>query len=233
MAGAHVQTVQVGGANVTSVTSAAITTTSGNLLVASVGGWRSSAQVTHTVTDSKSNTWSENPASPRNPDANTRHHQYYAQNISGGSSHTFTSTAAQATYQTLIVSEFSGMATANVLDQSAGATGNSTSPSSGTTNVRTQADEVLVGTLGTADTINNGTLTAGSGYTIPTNGSNKNYTNYVSAQEYAIMSATGGDAATFTISSEPWGCIIGTYKAAVAAASLPLKPNSMLPHLTM
>lgn len=220
MALAHVQTVKAngGGSAVLSCTTAGITTTAGNLLVAVTGGWKTGAAQLHTVTDSKGNTWVEVANSPVSPTAaNTRLHLFYAKNCLGGASHTFTSTVGATALMSLFVMEISGADTAAPYDTGAGTIGNSTTPSSGVTGTRAQADEIIIGAVGTGDNVNSGTMTAGSGFTIPTNGSEISFNNYVSAIEYQIKSSAGTDAATFTISSDFWGCIAATFKAAAAA----------------
>lgn len=220
MALAHVQTVKGTGAATSSVTTSGVTTSSGNLLLAVAGAWQSGVQNTHTITDSNSNTWVEVTGSPLLPTSNTKHHLFYAKNCTGGASHTFTTTIGGTALITLFVMEVSGADTTSPFDKGAGAVGNSTAPSSGATATRTQANEIIIGALGTGDNINLGTITAGSGFTIPANGSHNLFANYVSAIEYQIVSAAGTDAATYTISSDFWGCIVGTFKeAAVAGAA--------------
>lgn len=217
MAIGHAQTVKVVGINVTSVTSSGITTTGGNLLVAGCGSWLNAGSQNLVVTDSKTNTWTENPAGPKAPDSKTRIHQFYVPNAIGGATHTFTATGSAGSYMALFVSEFSGIALTSPLDKSAGATGNSGAPSSGVTATRTQSDEVLVGMSGTDD--GGGRVwNAGTGFTIPANGNQDVGDSYVAAVEYQIVSATGTEAATYTFSSltSPWAAIIGTYKAAGA-----------------
>lgn len=121
------------------------------------------------------------------------------------------------------------MATTSVLDKSAGNIGSSTTPSSGTTATRTQADEILVANCFTGDNTNGTAPTAGTGFTIPTNGSNGSFNNEVSAIEYQIVSATGTDAGTFTIANDSWGCIIGTYKVAASASPQTVTLSSVGP----
>jgi hypothetical protein len=216
MAVSFVASYIAGVANGTSCAINGIGTTNGNLLVATAGGYSSGTPQNYVVTDNKSNTWTENASSPTNPSGNVRNHQRYAFNITGGAGHNFTQTAVAAAYQTLIITEFAGVDTTSPFDKSAAATGSSSSPSSGATANRTQAAEVLIGSLGTGDNVNGGTLTAGASFTIPSGGSNTNYNNFVSAVEYQIVSGVGTDAATFTISSDAWGAIIGTFKASGA-----------------
>jgi hypothetical protein len=217
MAIAHVQTIVVNGSGGTSKTSPTITTTSGNLLIAASGSWQSGVQNNISITDSKSNTWTQVANSPQNPSANTRNQMFYAKNCIGDAAHTFTATTSSAIFFTFFRMEVSGCDTIAPYDTGAGTTGNSTSPSSGATGTRSSNDQIIIGSVGTGDNVNGGTMTAGSGFTIPSGGSQTSFSNYVSAIEYQIVSAAGTDAATFTISSDVWGCIAATFKIAGAA----------------
>lgn len=224
MALAHVQTVKANGAGsaVLSVTTAGITTTAGNLLIIGCGDWKSGAPQTLTPSDSKSNTWTQVPThSPKDPSGNTRCHLYYAKNCLGGASHTFTVTAGATALMAMFAMEISGADLSAPFDTGAAATSlGSTTPSSGVTGTRAQGDEIIIGYCGTGDNVNGGTMNAGSGFTLPTNGSETNFNNYVSGIEYKIVTAAGTDAATFTISSDSWACIAATFKMAAAAGGL-------------
>jgi len=105
--------------NISSVTTNAITTTSGNLLVAAVT-WDNGSNATASMSDSKGNTWVA--ATTKQTDA--RHGQnmqsFYAKNISGGASHTVTATFSAGTvWVRLIVHEVSGLDISAPLDQTA------------------------------------------------------------------------------------------------------------------
>lgn len=219
-----VQTVKASNSNGTTATTGNITTTSGGLVVVVAGGWRSGAHETHVITDNKSNTWTEVSNGGLDPSTNTRFQMFYAKNITGGSSHTFTTTTTNAcTGLTLIALEIAGADTVSPFDTSAVMNGNSTSPASTATATRAQADEIIVGAVGTGDNVNNGTLTAGTNFTLQD--SQLAFANYVCGIETWIVSATGTDQATFTISSDSWVCFAATFKAA-AVGSLP--PQSQL-----
>lgn len=214
MAIAHSQTVKVvGDVNATAVTTAAITTTTGNLTVV-VCIWFGAGVTFTSMADSKGNTWTQ-IGSQQTTSGNAKMRMYYAKNITGGASHTFTLTvSANNSYPLLFVSEFSGIDTTSPFDVQAATTGSSTTPSSGVTATRAQADELLVGGL-VDESSGVVTITAGTNFTIPTNGKEENgAANSTGAIEYQIVSSTGTDAGTFTISvSEPWGAQVATFKA--------------------
>ncbi|MEO8007150.1 MAG: hypothetical protein ABI728_01325 [Betaproteobacteria bacterium] len=154
------------------------------------------------------------------PTSNTRVQLFYCKNCIGGASHTFTTTMGQAAHVSLIVMEVGGADLTAPYDTGAGTIGSSTTPSSGVTGTRAQGDEIIIGVVGTGDNVNNGTLNAGTNFTIPTNGTQKNFNDYVLGIEYQIVSAAGTGAATFTISNDTWGCIAATFKAAAAVSAL-------------
>jgi hypothetical protein len=220
MALAHVQTVKGVTSAGTVATTAGITTTSGNLLVCVAGAFQAGVSPVSVITDSNSNTWTNVAnSSPQTPNASSRIYMYYAKNITGGASHTFTQTiTGGVNFMTIFVMEISGAHLTSPLDAvaQAGNTGNSAAANSGTTPTRANANAILIGAFGSADGVNAGTITAGTGFTIPTNGSETNFNNYVSAIEYQIVTSVGTDAAAFTISSQLWGCIIGVFNDAGA-----------------
>lgn len=140
MAIAYSQSTTVAsGASVTSVTTGAITTTTGNLLVALAASYVQTA----TVSDSKGNTWT-NVASFTAGTGRVR--MDYVLNATGGASHTFTATCGSADYPTITVMEFSGVATSSALDVSATdfVSGGSSSHTVGPVTT-TDAGDVLIG----------------------------------------------------------------------------------------
>lgn len=214
---AHVQTIKaIGNAASATLTTATFTSTSGNLLVACCQ-WSGAATFT-SIGDSKSNTWTQVGTEGSN---GVKCRMYYAKNITGGASHTvnFVQTNSPTAFPLLFVTEFSGLDTAAPFDVQAQNTGSSTAPNSGTTATRSRASSVLF-----AQVANNSsgtiTYTAGSGYTIPTNGSEGNgASNATGAVEYQIVSAVGTDAGAFTISpTNNWICQIAVFMAPSASA---------------
>src|SRR5262249_60269844 len=74
-----------------------------------------------------------------------------------------TRTHPSGTATAISASEFSGLAVASRVDQTASATGATSSPSSGPTAVTTQPDELLIGAIA-VETKQTETFTPGAGY---------------------------------------------------------------------
>lgn len=226
---AHVQTQKGTTTAGTVANTTAMTTTSGNLVVVTAGAFSTVSSPTSTITDaatgcsSPCNTWAEVAScavggAVVDPSGVTRYRQFYAKNITGGANHIFTQTIGSASnFMTIFATEISGADTTAPFDTCATAQATSTTPNTGATNTRAQADSIMVVSLGTGDTINAGSITAGSGFTIPTNGTETNFNNYYSAVEYQIFTSTGTTAGDFTITSQSWGVTGAVYKAASTA----------------
>lgn len=216
----HVQTVNVNATSVTSVTSVAITTTTGNLVVLGGSINRSTSTDTLSVSDSKTNTWTQNPSSPVNvggasPLAQVC--QFYSSLTSGGSGHTFSLTSGIGGRDLqLFVSEFVGPVSSGVQDQSSGNSDTSTkTPTSGATPNRNQAQEILVAHFSADEGTNLQSISPGAAaFKIPSNGSiSSNSVACPGAVEYQITSLEGTDAGTFVNgASAPCATVIGTYK---------------------
>jgi len=219
MALAHVQTVKGNSAGASNTASTSgITTTSGNLGIVVAGSWQTTTHNNHTITgtiggSADGNTWTEVPTiSPQDPSVNTRSQMFYCKNMNGGASHVFTTTIGGSAFITFFFMEISGADQTAPYHTGAASTGSSTAAYSGNY-VTSVADCILIGGLGTADNTNGGTITAGVLFTIPTNGSQNLFANYVSAIEYKIVNGTGTYAADFTIPSDGWSSIGAAFKA--------------------
>lgn len=130
MACAHVQTVSKNTTSgVTSLTTAAITTTSGNLIVAAYSTDENVTPFQATITDSKSNTYVDNHSFAHNGAGafDIAVGIAYAKNITGGASHTFTVNNTGSQFVAIGASEFSGADTTAPADTAKpSTTGNST-----------------------------------------------------------------------------------------------------------
>lgn len=122
----------------TSITTGAVTTTTGSCLLLFMN-W-SSATFT-SVTDSKSNSWTQVSTELNASSHKTR--CYVCYNATGGASHTFTLTLAASNDLNLFMVEIPGAATSSGVDQ-AGRTSDSSSPFTTTGLTTTQANEALV-----------------------------------------------------------------------------------------
>lgn len=132
--------------NSSPATTVAITTTQGSLIVLVVGTANASASPPSiTVSDSKNNTWIAGPSvfiSGSLPTLNL----FYAVDINGGTSHTFTVTTAATQPFNFVVEEWSGMGTCSI-DQTAtttDTTGTTTNCVTGTTLVTSYTTELVI-----------------------------------------------------------------------------------------
>lgn len=140
MACAHVQTASATGEDVTNVTTPAITTTSGNLLHASLG--MGDANFVD-FTDSKTNTWLETRATATQ--GNTKGRMEHAVNISGGSGHTFNLEMDDNNFPTLAVHEISGAKLSDALGNTNGASSAGAGSLSSGTVAQSLDGEILCG----------------------------------------------------------------------------------------
>jgi len=108
------QVVSVTGSGVTSVTTASITTTTGNLFVANVAYYVGGGQPFSSITDSKSNSWSSESIGDQQSGTGGGRQRYVA-NGTGGSSHTFTYNSSITDYPAFVVYEVSGADTTTPL----------------------------------------------------------------------------------------------------------------------
>lgn len=210
--------------NATTTSPATLTFTSsvtaGNTVIVCVSNRNTAdSNLFATPTDNKGNTYHSAGSEIANPFGDAAIAQFYAYNVSGGSSFTISDViesfccCGSPIGSTLSITayEVSGLSTSNPLDLVHTGNGTSTTPASGSTGTTSQANELLVGQTATSA---NETLTAGSGYS---NLSTQSSTNLSSAGETQIVSSTGTYAATFSQSgSHSWACAIVTYKAALA-----------------
>ena len=197
-----------------SVTTAAITTqSSGSVLIACYSAW--SSAIGPTVSDSKSNTWTQ--IYQNRPDSKYTG-IYYVENATGGASHTFT--LDNTAYSPFVVLEITGAKTSGALDKDENGTTASgpTARSSPTTATTAQADELLLG-LGANVTTASITQTSAGGWT-----THHNYT-FTSSQYVGliiatqIVSSTGTYDYDYTLSggSCVTGEAIATWEEAAAA----------------
>jgi hypothetical protein len=213
MAIAFVQGVSAQGASVLSVTTGAITTTSGNLLI--IGTAQFTTANFGSVSDSKTNTLNL-VGGPVDGAGSDEARQYAAYNCTGGASHTFTQNCSPADFPTIIAAEVSGIALAAAADKTTTGNETGTTHSTGTTAALTQADELVYC---------NGATHSVGGSISNTDGS---YT-----QDQAVVAGAGENAvsaykivaATTAVSWNNWtigasrngSSVLVTYKAAAAS----------------
>lgn len=204
-------------------------TTTGNLIVVVVHGERAGAQVdVPTITDSKSNTYTQAVDSglTTGVSVTNRSQIFYKENATGGASHQITVTFAGSRGCVWSAFEISGALTASSLDQVSSAKGTvaGTDASVGPSSATTQADEIVIVGAGTrADTSANIVMTAASsGYTNVALEQDASTYGTGGSIDYKIVSATGTQSASWshsnTLAFTEWHAVLATFKAAITSA---------------
>lgn len=190
-----------------------MTTTTGNLVVVTA---TTAAPHTLAITDSKSNTWTAHPNSPQTVGGAQKIYAWYSILTTGGASHTFTATTNVSDNNSIIAAEFSGLASSTPVDASNFAVDGSsvTSHSNGTLTSLTAGDDIV----GVATAVEGTTavFTAGTNWTIPTNGSNPDGNSYyVGLLQYQTNKATASYTNAWTSNHSVTGTgMIWAFKAA-------------------
>lgn len=199
-------------------------TTSGNMIIVYASSYYDDSAGTWTVSDNKSNAYSQAVAVGGSSAGRAR--IYYAESISGGSSHEVTLSSTVSSFYLLTIAEYSGLATSSSLDKTSG-NHNSSSSSTYTSNstaTTTQAAELLAGVTHNFSTL--ATNTPDSGWTaISTATDGANHKHFVGER---IVSSTGAYAysGTFSTSLANVSTVIATFKEASGGASGP--PQMMM-----
>jgi hypothetical protein len=200
------------GANTTfasSVTSSGITTTRGNLLIALIEADTVAANGIN-VTDNKGNYWTRVISEVR---ASTFDLElWYTVVRYAGSGHTVTATDNGGGVDSIIiVEEWSGSATADVVDRSEGDNlggGGSTALNSGNTSTTRHENQLII--AGGVVAIAGVSLSEGAGYSNPTTASTA-FSILRMASKVATTNAV--EAGTFTAGvASSWACVVGTFK---------------------
>src|SRR5437763_748581 len=187
--------------------------TGGNFIAVAIRGGLSSSQV-FTVTDSNGNTYKKAAQIGFTVSAVTGA-IFYAENVKAGANTVTVSMTVSGPLRFTIL-EYSGVATANSLDGTAGATGQGTAVSSGNTTT-TASGDLLLGTVSTADAA---TYTAGTGYTI--RDSVPAPPNVKLITEDQIQAAVGSASASATLAaSGNWGAVLAAFKPVGGVAGTP------------
>jgi hypothetical protein len=196
---------------VTSITTNAITTTSGSLLVAVLVCFTNKIGTTP-MSDSKGNTWVAAVASTGTTEGYGA--IFYVENCTGGASHTFTFTPTGSDFITIAVYEIAGAATSGALSNTNAASANSTTHSSGNITANATVPEIWIG----GGAISHGVegtpviTTGGTIFALPDGGTGEGL---ASNFQFADPSATG--QFTFTTSSaNPETSMIAGFKMAAA-----------------
>lgn len=165
---------------------------------------------TFTVTDSNGNTYHQAVQfsdTLDTPSGNTIA-IFYAENIAGGSNTVTVSDTISGTLRFAIL-EYSGIATSNSLDITAGTQGSSASPNSGSATTTANGD-LLLGAIATAD---GEAFVAGAGYStkesVPAEPSTK-----LIAQDWIQTTADSISARASLGANDPWGAVLAAFKPA-------------------
>lgn len=136
-----VQVMLKGSVSAASVTTTAVTTTSGNLLVAVVTCFGNHIGATP-VSDSKGNTWVQALASVGTTNGFAA--MYYVANATGGAGHTFTFTPTANDFNAITVFEISGAALSSVLGSTASAVTGTTPHTAGPITSNASVPEIFI-----------------------------------------------------------------------------------------
>jgi hypothetical protein len=195
------------------------TTTTGNLMVVNVTAWKSGGGAPGIgITDNKGNNAGFTAVHGTAPSTGggARAYQWYCKNFAGGASHTVTATTSPLASSEISVSisEWSGADTAAPQDQKNQATGSSATAQPGSVTVASNGELYI--TVATED--------AGSLFINQSNWSKLadiaiNQDIHVQWQKNTAQ--TTNPSSIFVGGSTSWGAVIGTYKAAAAAAVNP------------
>jgi thermitase len=206
--GAHVRTIAVpfGSAN-----------TAGNLIVAAVR--MSSTSQTVTITDSTGSTYVDAVAQVQTADGH-QVHLFYAKNVAGGANTVTATFSGNNSHPWLAVYEYKGLSTTSPLDRTAHAQGSGSTPTSGATATTVNPNELVFASVGLPASYR-GTVAAGSGYALQQQDAGSSR----SANETAVVTATGSYAGTFGLSAGTnWSAVVATFVAAGAPPPPPPPP---------
>jgi len=188
--------------------------TQGNLIIAFVR--MSTTSQTVAVSDSTGNAYTDAISQIQTRDGH-QIHIYYAKNIVGGANKVTASFSAKNNNPYLAIYEYSGLSTANPLDQTAHAQGFNSNPFTGLTGTTISTNELEFAAAG-MPTGYTGTITAGSGYAMEL----QNTGTARAANEEALTTSTGQYAGSFSLSSSAnWSIVDATFIPAPAISSAP------------
>lgn len=202
-----------------STTTGSISLTAGNLLLCIVNqqrGAASPANPTSVKLDGSTDfTLDKGQATDPGGDDAHRVSLHSLANIPGGSHTVTVNYAAGPNRATVFLMEVSGCATASYQDGSGASkfTATTTTPNSGSFSA-SNSNDFWIAAMVSASSANPATVTAGSGWAIPTNGSETNgASNCVSGVEYIENPGVTSEDGTWTASSAEHACLVFAYKA--------------------
>jgi hypothetical protein len=212
---AHVQTTtlyQTSVATTISKTFAASSTT-GNLIVVHLD-WDGQTRSISSVTDNKGNSYSRINGPTNWNGVSYRAELWYAYNITGGGAAikvTATLSGAPTSFSQIYISEYSGIATTNPLDQNSVATGNSAAVSSGSKTTLYSNELIYGASIGAS-----GVLSVGAGFTSRSTANS----NIIEDKNAA---AAGSNNADFTSAGGNWVAQMATFVSTSSVIILPIE----------
>jgi len=213
--------VGTGGAGSATATTASMGTAAAGDLVVAVCCWFVSGSSFSSITDSAGgNTWTQLGTEVTIGTSKVR--TYYSVLTNGGSGFTVSFTVSStSTFPSIAASRFSG-GTYSAQDQYQAGTGNSSAAASGATGTRAQATQLLVGMLGTDNTVD---VTISPGTNLVWNLGAAYGTATVSnvvGIEWFLATEAGTDEAQFswTGGSDDWACRIATFAETAGAVTI-------------
>lgn len=220
---AVVQAVGAGSTGADSVTTADITTTSGNLFICDSSYYFDAGGAFSSISDSKSNSYTASITDQvSSGDTFSHGRQDYKENGSGGAAHNFTANATGGgPFLSIICKEVSGALTSGALDKVASKIDNNgnTGLTSSSTAMTSQADELLAGG-GTVPGNQTGdtSFTAQSGFTENDEITGVSGVTIGLTSASKVVAATGTYAFTFDTTNSFSGIIgwVSTWKASGA-----------------
>lgn len=187
---------------------------------------------TVTITDTKNNTYYFDRLHVQANDGSGELRLHHAESIQGGADTVTVLVSGAASTMRFIISEFSGVAAKNALDQVNSAEGGpSVNVNSGSITPTTDGQLLICG----AEKVNVGTFTAGTDFTMITTvvaaaGSHR------IAAEYYVQPVAAAHAGTMTleVGGDSWAAVVASYKPRLPAPPFvtnKLRPRSFVPGL--
>lgn len=221
MAASHIQSAK----NYNNGTSVAVAfganVSANNLLLALLFGYANS-NASASVSDTRGNTWTRIGSIVTGGDGSLYLDAFYCI-ANGAGADTVTYNAAGSSYMSLIIAEYSGIATTSPLDVAGSSTGSSTSPSTSITT--TNANDLIIGWV-TSMAGSTVTITSGSGYTMRQE--YEDAATYMHAHlEDKSVSATGAQTVNATLGSSLQWIMRGAAFKESAASTFSMPPNNI------
>lgn len=191
--------------------SGSMTTTAGNALVACVHSFNNSGA----ITGSGGGTWTSDASGSFNAGIDSLAILSCPNNSGGTLSLTFSATGASGVVA--IVYEVSGLPSSSIRDATSPAVKTGTGTAASTNSLsNVTANAIFIGMVGDTDGSASSTVNGtAAGWTYPTGAQEKNGSSFnVTGTGYDIVSSTGSQSSTWTITSSTWGALIAVYKGA-------------------